>query len=81
MSKQITISVAKDYFSLGVISRFQLLRPPMDIGWTLFIEGKSGNSWTLATSRNEVRVFKTLDAAASAIEEIAGRLETFYVTV
>ena len=49
MSKQITIQKAREYYDLGVIAAFHLVRDPMGSGWIVCIEGTSGASWTLHT--------------------------------
>jgi len=81
MSKPITVGAAREYFHLGVLTSFQILRDPMANGWTLFIDGKSGSSWHLVTARSDIRVFKTLDAAAASVQEITGRLLSLTVAV
>lgn len=81
MAKPITVNSAREYFNLGVLTNFQILRDPMAHGWTLFIDGKSGSSWNLVTARGEMRTFKTLDAAASTIEEITGRLNSLTASI
>lgn len=81
MSKGITIKQAREYYELGVIVRFHVVRDPLQQGgWLVVVEGKAG-SWTLHTARDELRVFKTLDAAVRAVEETGMRVSSLAVGV
>lgn len=82
MSKPITIKQAREYYDLGIITNFHLVRDPLHAGgWMIHIEGKSGASWTLQTARGDVRSFATLDAAARVIEETGMRISSLAVGV
>jgi len=80
MSKQITIQKAREYYDLGVIAAFHLVRDPMGSGWIVCIEGTSGTSWTLHTARGEVRSFASLDSAVKAVEESGMRVSSLKVS-
>ena len=81
MSKQITIQKVREYYELGVIAGFLLVRDPMSSGWIVCIEGTSGASWTLHTARGEVRSFASLDSAVKAVEETGMRVSSLKVGV
>jgi hypothetical protein len=80
MSNQINLSRAREYFSLGVVRGFDILRSPMGDGWQLILNGKSGSSWTFETARSEPRIFSTIEAAVRAVEEIGGRVVSLAVS-
>lgn len=81
MTKQITIQRAREYYDLGVIASFHLMRDSMSTGWIVCIEGTSGASWTLHTARGEVRSFASLDSAVKAVEETGMRVSSLKVGV
>lgn len=75
------IKQAKEYFDLGVITRFHVVR---DIGpnrWLICIEGKEGRSWTLATTKGQPKSFASMDTVVHDLTEITGRVSSFSVTV
>ena len=80
MSKQLTIQKAREYYDLGVIASFHLVRDPMGSGWIVCIEGTTGTSWTLHTARGEVRSFASLDSAVKAVEESGMRVSSLKVS-
>ena len=80
MSKQLTIQKAREYYDLGVIAAFHLVRDPMGSGWIVCIEGTTGTSWTLHTARGEVRSFASLDSAVKAVEESGMRVSSLKVS-
>ena len=80
-SKQLTMRLAQHYFDQGVIASFHLLRDPISSGWIVCIEGTSGTSWTLQTTRGEVRSFASLDSAVKAVEDTGMRVSTLNIVV
>lgn len=79
MSNHFTIQRAREYYDLGVIAAFHLVRDPMGSGWIVCIEGTSGASWTLHTARGEVRSFASLDSAVKSVEETGMRVSALKV--
>lgn len=69
------IATASDYFALGLLDRATVRAPFMSHdGWTVEIGGNIGNADPLLrTSRGQVRLFRTLDAAANAVRSIGFR--------
>lgn len=79
---QVNLAKAKEYYELNLINRIGLVRDPISGGWMLVLSDEDkGKSWELRTARDEVRLFKTLDAAVSTVEEISGRVSSFPVYV
>lgn len=79
MSKQITIQQAREYYELGVISGFHVMREILEDGWNVCIEGTSGTLWYLHTARGVMRRFASLDSAVKAIEEVGFRVTSLRV--
>jgi len=76
------IKQAKEYFELGVVVGFHAVRDPLaSSNWLMVIEGKQGNSWTLQTKLGKEKSFSSLDTLMGQIEDIAGRVSSFKVTV
>jgi hypothetical protein len=71
-----TMAQAKRDFGIGYLRSFTILRDVNDLslaspGWNLDLEDMNGRRGFLVDARTKtVRVFKTLDAAVSALEEI-----------
>jgi len=68
--------LAKRDFQLGYLSSFQLERAVMSEGWTIrLVHGANFGPLTTARDPLNPRVFKTLDAAVAALEEIGFAVE------
>jgi len=71
-----TMAQAKRDFGIGYLRGFSILRDVADMsgnprGWNLDLEDINGRRGFLVDARTKtVRVFKTLDAAVAALEEI-----------
>jgi hypothetical protein len=73
---------AKEYFDLGVITGFSAVRDPLaSAQWLLVIEGKEGRSWTLQTALKAEKSYASLDTLMGEVENIAGRVSAFSITV
>lgn len=76
------VAKAKEYYQLGLINRVGAVRDPFSTGWMLVLsDEEKGTSWDLRTARGDVRLFKTLDAVISTVEEISGRVSSFGINV
>lgn len=66
-----TLDLAKRDFSLGYIVSFEIHRQPLDkTGWLVMLsDGRNSGPIRDARSR-QPRVFKSLDSAVSAIEQV-----------
>lgn len=73
---------AKEYFELGVVTGFHAVRDPLVQGqWLLVIEGKEGRSWTLQTATKTAKSYASLDTLMGEVENIAGRVSSFAISV
>ena len=71
-----TMATAKEHFHLGLLSGFGIERLPMGGGWSVLLESRKTSTRPLLDARQkQPRVFKTLDAAVSAVEEIGFKVE------
>lgn len=75
------IKQAKEYFELGVITRFYVVRDMTPNRWLICIEGQQGRSWTLSTSKGTPKSFASFDTVIHDLTEIAGRVSSFSVTI
>lgn len=62
----------REFFALGVVSKFVILPEPMSSGWYLSV-CVSDEYRHLETARGGVRVFSSLDTLVGQIEGITGR--------
>lgn len=68
--------LAKRDFQLGHIDSFQIERAVMTEGWTIrLVDGANFGPLTTARELSRPRVFKSLDAAVAALEEIGFSVE------
>ena len=66
-----TTLFAKHDFTTGAINLFEIQRAPLNSGWVVLLKGRIVVGYlTTARKLNEPRIFKTLDAAVIALEEI-----------
>jgi hypothetical protein len=67
-----TLDQARRDFAAGVLKKAAVLRTPMQRAeWTIHLAGRKGDAGQLLDSATLApRVFKTLDSAARALEEI-----------
>lgn len=76
------IKQAKEYFELGIITGFEVVRLAMGGDtWTLLINGKEGRSWMLETQLGETKKFASLDTLVRQIEDITGRVQSLTIRV
>lgn len=79
---KMNLAKAKEYYELSLINRVGLVRDPISGGWmVVFSDEEKGKGWELRTARGDVRLFKTLDAAISTVEEISGRVSSFGINL
>ncbi len=76
------IKQAKEYFELGIITGFEVVRLAMGGDtWTLIINGKEGRTWMLETQLRETKKFSSLDTLVRQVEDITGRLQALTIRV
>lgn len=66
-----TMAQAKRDFSIGYLTAFCFWRSDIDSqGWTVGLSGGSARGHLVDARSKQVRVFRSLDAAVRAVEEI-----------
>jgi hypothetical protein len=71
-----TMAQAKRAFALGHIHRFMIARHELGYGWCVLVADKDSPHFPLVDARTKMmRVFKSLDAAVSAVVSIGFRAE------
>lgn len=71
----LTLSQAKQDFQRGFLKGYRIERMLMSPGWTIILRSL-GDDCALADARErEVRVFKSLDSAVSALESIGFKVD------
>lgn len=65
-----TMAVAKHDFEIGYLDRYAIERSPMGDGWMLDLGSGNSRGWLVDARSKEPRVFKSLDGAVSALEQI-----------
>lgn len=75
------IKEAKEYYELGIVTGFDVVRDPMTTGWLLVVLGKEGRSWTLQTAKGSEKAFSSLDTLVGEIESITGRVSLLHVGI
>jgi len=72
----VQLKQAKEYFELGVITGFEVVRLAMGGDtWTLIIQGKEGRTWMLETQLGKTKQFASLDTLIGQVQEITGRVQ------
>jgi hypothetical protein len=65
-----TVALAKRDFEVGQLKSFGFVRAPMGSGWIVMLRGVGFRGPLVDARQGAVRVFKTMDAAISAVEGI-----------
>lgn len=77
--KNMNIKQAKEYFNLGLIYSFDVVRAPMSgVSWNISISGKMG-VLSVETALHSVKNYSCVDSALRDIERIAGRVSSLSV--
>lgn len=77
----ITLTQARHYYELGMITGLSMIRGSKPGTWHLVIEGKNGLIWQLADARGRLAEFKTLDTAIRTAEFTGIRFSTLSISV
>ena len=75
------IKKAREYFDLGVIQSFEVLRSPMSSGWLIQVVGREGQTWVIQTALRSDKIYASLDTLIGEIENITGRVTGFTVRI
>ena len=66
-----TMEQAKRDFTLGYLTKYEIHRQPLDsAGWSVVLSDGSNRGALVDARTRSPRVFKTLDAAVSAVEQV-----------
>jgi hypothetical protein len=68
------IKQLKEYYELGILTGFSIIKDPVQPGWLMVIEGREGRSWTLETALGKPKSFASLDTLAGELEGVVGTL-------
>lgn len=70
-----TMAQAKRDFEIGYLDDFHIERAAMQAGWSVALKGGTKRGHLVDARAKSPRVFKTLDAAVLAIEQIGFKVE------
>jgi len=70
-----TMAQAKRDFQIGYLTDFQIQRAAMLSGWWVSLKGGTNRGHLVDARAKEPRLFKTLDAAVIALEQIGFKVE------
>lgn len=70
-----TMVQAKRDFEIGYLTDFHVTRAALGDGWNLMLRGGTNRGSLVDARSKSPRVFKTLDAAVSALEQIGFKVE------
>lgn len=75
-----TMAQAKRDFEIGYLTTWRIERQPMNDGnlWRVHLGSGMGAGFLVDVRTKEPRVFKTLDAAANAVEEIGIKIVALF---
>lgn len=76
----IQIGKAKEFFELGLITGFQIVKAIQPGKWVLVMTGTEFRAWTLATKLNEAKLFSSVDTLIGQAEQVAGREIEAWIT-
>lgn len=65
-----TMAQAKRDVEIGYLTGYQLWRAEDKSGWAVYLSGGSARGFLVDARTRERRIFKTLDSAVSAVEQI-----------
>lgn len=68
------IKQLKEYYELGILTGFSVIKDPVQPGWLMVIEGKDDRSWTLETALGKPKSFASLDTLVGELEGVVGTL-------
>lgn len=70
-----TMAQAKRDFEIGYLTDFHIERAQMVAGWSVSLKGGTKRGHLVDARAKSARVFKTLDAAVLALEQIGFKVE------
>ncbi|MDP1595172.1 MAG: hypothetical protein Q8L80_13135 [Gallionella sp.] len=76
--RKVTTAQAKRDHSIGFLTYFRLERAPLKSGWLIVLGEGLAEGFLVDAARKEHRVFKSLDGAVSALEDIGFTIEALF---
>lgn len=73
-----TMAQAKRDFQIGYLTKWRIERAPMVDGWMIQLGEGNGRGWLADARSKEPRVFKSIDGAVSALEQIGFEMNLLY---
>lgn len=71
-----TMDLAKRDFSIGYLESFYIERALLSLGWHVMLKGGTNRGPLVDAREKKARLFKSLDAAIAALEQIGFKVET-----
>ena len=71
-----TMEQAKRDFRIGYLEGFHIERAPMEDGWQVHLHGGSARGPLVDARKKTPRLFKSLDSAVLAVEQIGFKVES-----
>ena len=65
-----TMAQAKRDHRVGYLTRWRIEKTPEGVGWRVELGAGNGRGWLADARSKEPRVFRSLDGAVSALEQI-----------
>jgi hypothetical protein len=75
------IKQAKEYYTDGLITGFNVVKQPMSNYWVLSISGKNGKIWILETALGQDKAFASLDTLIGEVESITKRVTSLKISI
>ncbi|MDP1679082.1 MAG: hypothetical protein Q8L02_02995 [Candidatus Nitrotoga sp.] len=76
--RQVTTAQAKRDHSIGFLTYFRIERAPLNTGWLIVLGEGLAQGFLVDAARKEQRVFKSLDGAVSALQDIGFTIEALF---
>jgi hypothetical protein len=78
MIDQWTMAQAKRDFMIGYLESYEIERAFIGQGWVVRFKGGTNRGPLVDARSHEARIFKTLDAAVVAIEQVGFRVDALF---
>lgn len=78
MIEQWTMAFAKRDLKTGFLVAWRIDRAPMSCGWNVMLKGGTNYGPLVDARTKQARVFRTLEAAVSALEGIGFKVESLH---
>ena len=75
---KVTTAQAKRDHSIGFLTYFRIERAPLNTGWLIVLGEGLSEGFLVDAARKEQRVFKSLDGAVSALEDIGFNIDALF---